>query len=121
MSSLLLALLLSPAEPVVAADAIFVNGRVWTVDAARPEGRAVAGWSGRVLKVGTDAEVKQLAGPQTKVIDLDGRRVVPGFYDSHAHLLGGGQQLSRVELKDAKDEAEFGRRLAEFDKNTPRD
>ena len=46
---------------------------------------------------------------------------MPGFYDSHAHFLGGGQQLARVELKDAKDEAEFGKRLAEFDKNTPRD
>jgi hypothetical protein len=109
------------AEPVVAADAVFVNGKVWTVDAAKPEVQAVAVWRGRVLKVGTDAEVKQLAGPNTKVIDLQGRRVVPGFYDSHAHFLGGGQQLARVDLKDAKDEAEFGKRLAEFDKKTPRD
>jgi predicted amidohydrolase YtcJ len=117
-----LLLLLTPtAEPAVAADVVFVNGRVWTVDAAKPEAQAVAVWRGRVLKVGTDAEVKPLAGPGTKVIDLGGRRVVPGFYDSHAHVLGGGQQLSRVELKDAKDEAEFGKRLAEFDKNTPRD
>jgi predicted amidohydrolase YtcJ len=73
------------------------------------------------MKVGTDAEMKALAGPDTNVIDLGSRRVVPGFYDSHAHFLGGGQQLARVDLKDAKDEAEFGKRLAEFDKNTPRD
>jgi len=115
-------LLLTPiTEPAVAADAVYVNGRVWTVDPAKPEAQAVAVWRGRILRVGTDAEVKALAGPRTTVIDLAGRRVVPGFYDSHAHVLGGGQQLARVELKDAKDEAEFGRRLAAFDKSTPRD
>jgi predicted amidohydrolase YtcJ len=122
MSCVLFLSLLTPAaEPVVAADAVFVNGRIWTADPERSEAQAVAVWRGRVLKVGTDAEVKALAGPRTKVIDLGGRRVVPGFSDSHAHVLGGGQQLSRVELKDAKDEAEFGKRLAEFDRNTPRD
>ena len=77
--------------------------------AARAE--AVAVWRGRIIKVGTDAEVRQLAGPRTQVIDLKGRRVVPGFYDSHLHLVGGGSSLSQVALKDAKDEAEFGRRL----------
>jgi predicted amidohydrolase YtcJ len=110
-----------PAEPTVAADLVFVNGKVWTVDAAKPEAQAVAVWRGRILKVGTDDEVKQLVGPKTKVVDLSGRRVVPGFYDSHAHFLGGGQQLARVDLKDAKDEAEFGKRLREFDQKTPRE
>lgn len=53
----------------------------------------------------------KLAGPNTKFLDLKQRRVVPGFHDSHLHLLSGGLQLSRVSLKDAKDEAEFGKRL----------
>ena len=39
---------------------------------------------------------------------MRGKRVVPGFYDSHVHLLGGGLQLARVELKDAPDAATFG-------------
>src|SRR3974377_2141026 len=122
MSALLLAAALScGAKPGIAADAVFVNGKVWTVDPAKPEGPAVAVWRGRILKVGTDEELKQLVGSNTKVIDLQGRRVVPGFYDSHVHFLGGGQSLARVDLKDAKDEAEFGRRLVEFDKRTPRD
>ncbi len=117
-----LLLLLTPvAEPVVAADAIFINGKVWTVDSAKPEAQAIAVWHGRILKVGTDAEVKQLAGTATKVFDLGGRRVIPGVYDSHVHFLAGGLSLSRVDLKDAKDEAEFGKRLAEFDRTTPRD
>lgn len=122
MCALLVCLLFSVgAEPPVAADAVYINGKVWTVDAAKPEAQAIAVWRGRIIKVGMNADVKQLIGPGTKVIDLAGRRVVPGFYDSHAHFLGGGQQLASVDLKDAKDEAEFGRRLKEFDQKTPRE
>ncbi|MBA4062655.1 MAG: amidohydrolase [Isosphaera sp.] len=122
MSSLLVLSLLAPAaELSVAADAVFVNGKVWTGDVRKPEAQAIAVWRGRVLAVGTDAEVKALAGPTTNVVDLGGRRVVPGFYDSHVHVLGGGLSLARVDLKDAKDEAEFGRRLAAFDKDLSRD
>lgn len=109
------------ADPVVSADTVLVNGKVWTGDATSPSAEAVAVWRGRVLKVGTTADVKALAGPTTQVIDLKGRRLTPGFHDSHLHFLGGGLLLSRVNLKDAKDEAEFGRRLVEFDKNLPRD
>src|SRR5436190_5572209 len=107
MCSLLFLSLLTPAaEPVVAADLVVHNGKVWTGDAQKPEAQAVAVWRDRVIKVGTDAEVKALAGARTKVIDLKGGRLVPGFYDSHLHFLGGGMSLSRVDLKDAKDEAE---------------
>jgi predicted amidohydrolase YtcJ len=109
------------ADPTVAADLVLVGGKVWTVDAAKPEAEAVAVWRDRIVKVGTEAEVKTLVGPHTKVIDLKGRRVVPGFYDSHVHLLGGGQSLAQVDLKDARDETEFGRRLKEFDDKLPRD
>ncbi len=105
----------------VQADLVLVNGKVWTVDAAKPQAEAIAVWRDRILVVGTDAEVKALAGPATRVIDLRGRRVVPGFHDSHVHFLMGGESLAQVDLKDAKDEAEFGRRLAEFDKKLPRD
>ena len=113
--------LLLLAAPPVAADLVLTNGKVWTGDPARPEAQAVAVWRDRVLAVGTDDEVKPLVGPTTRVIDLNGRRLVPGFYDSHVHWLGGGRSLSEVDLKDAKDEAEFGRRLVEFDKKLPRD
>ncbi len=103
-----------------AADLVLVGGKVWTGDKARPEAEAVAVWRDRILAVGGDVEVRALAGPGTRVIELHGRRVVPGFNDSHVHLLGGGTDLSRVALKDAADEAEFGRRLREFDAKLPR-
>ena len=104
-----------------AADLVLINGKIWTVNKAQPEAEAIAVWHGRILAVGKNVEVQALAGPATRVIDLRGRRVVPGFYDSHIHLLGSGQRLSEVALKDAADEAEFGKRLAEFDRKLPRD
>jgi predicted amidohydrolase YtcJ len=109
------------ANPPVAADLVVTGGKFWTGDPTQPEARAVAIWQGRILKVGSQEEINALVGPNTKTIELRGQRVVPGFYDSHVHMLGGGAQLSRVELKDAKDEAEFGKRLKEFDAKTPRD
>jgi predicted amidohydrolase YtcJ len=108
-------------EPLVTADVVLTNGKVWTVDPAKPEVEAVAVWHGRILAVGSKDQIEKLAGPKTHVIDLKGHRVLPGFYDSHAHLLGSGLRLSEVALKDAKDETEFGRRLQEFDKKLPRD
>jgi predicted amidohydrolase YtcJ len=122
MTSLfLLSTFLLTAEPLVSADLILKDAKIWTGQAKQADAEAMAIWKGRILKVGTNAEVEAFAGPKTRVIALQGKRVVPGFYDSHVHLLGGGQQLARVELKDAKDEAEFGKRLKEFDEKTPRD
>jgi predicted amidohydrolase YtcJ len=105
----------------VTADLVLHNGKLWTVDKSRPEVEALAVWRGRILAVGNNADLKPLIGPDTKVIDLQKRRVLPGFHDSHVHVLNAGLGLSRVELRDAKDEAEFGRRLREFDKKLPRD
>src|SRR5262245_44816393 len=107
--------------PPVSADLVVHNGKIWTVDKQHPEVQALAVWHGRIIAAGTDADIKALIGPQTKVIDLEGRRVLPGFHDSHVHFLGSGMRLAEVQLKDAKDEAEFGRRLKEFDQKLPKD
>jgi predicted amidohydrolase YtcJ len=104
-----------------APDLILVNAKIWTVDRAKPEAEAVAIWRDRILVVGSTADIRKLADAKTRILDLDGKRVVPGFHDSHVHLLSSGTGLSRVDLKDAKDEAEFGKRLREFDRKLPRD
>jgi predicted amidohydrolase YtcJ len=103
----------------IAADLVLTGGRIWTVNQAQPEAEAVAAWRGRILFIGRDAEARTLVGPRTRVIELKGRRVLPGFYDSHVHLLSGGIGLARVALKDAQDEEDFGRRLREFDRKLP--
>ncbi len=121
----LLPALIAPGQPLppspVKADVVLVGGKIWTGEKDRSEVQSLAVWNDRILHVGTDAELAPLIGPKTQVIRLNGKRVVPGFHDSHLHFLSGGQQLGQVDLKDAKDEAEFGRRLQEFDKKTPRD
>jgi predicted amidohydrolase YtcJ len=103
------------------ADLLLTNARIWTVNPAQPAAEAVAIAGARVVAVGKDADLRPLAGPKTRVLDMHGRRIVPGFYDSHVHLLGSGLRLAEVALKDANDEAEFGRRLREFDRRLPRD
>ncbi|MCK6481616.1 MAG: amidohydrolase [Planctomycetaceae bacterium] len=72
------------------ADLVLRNGRITTMDPARPEVSAVAVGEGRFVAVGTDAEVAGRIGPSTKVLDLGGRRVVPGLNDSHLHVIRGG-------------------------------
>ncbi len=103
------------------ADLVLTHGKVWTGCKDSPQAQALAVGQGRILFVGRENDVGRWVGPRTRTIDLHGCRVVPGLYDSHVHLLGAGQQLSRVSLKDCADEAEFGRRLQEFDRKLPRD
>ena len=104
----------------IAADLIVTNARIWTGCKSQPSAKSLAVWRGRILALGSTADMLRVAGPATRILDARGRRIVPGFFDSHLHLLGGGLQLSRVDLKSAKDEAEFGRRLQEFDRKHPR-
>lgn len=74
----------------VTADLILVNGRFSTLDRANPAPAAVAIADGRFLATGTEAEMRALAGPQTQILDLGGRRAIPGLIDSHMHIIRGG-------------------------------
>jgi len=100
LSTYFAAAMLAPAalEAQGAADLVLTNGRIYTVDNARPEASALAVRAGRIQFVGSDAEARVLAGPSTLVIDLHGATVVPGIVDAHAHLLGLGNTLQRVNL-----------------------
>jgi predicted amidohydrolase YtcJ len=74
------------------ADAIYRGGRIYTVDAARSWAEAVAISNGRFVAVGTAAEVAARVGPKTRVVELEGRMVLPGIHDMHAHPVDGGLQ-----------------------------
>ncbi|HEY7308879.1 MAG TPA: amidohydrolase [Gemmataceae bacterium] len=111
----------SDSAPVAAADLVVLNARIWTVNSSQPEAEALAVIRDRITAVGKSADVRRWIGPKTRVLDGKGRRIVPGFYDSHVHLLGSGLRLAEVALKDARDETEFGKRLREFDRKLPRD
>ncbi len=93
-------------------DLAIVNGRVWTGVPGAPEAQALAVAGDRLVAVGTDAEVRRLAGPCTRLLDAGGRRVVPGFHDAHTHFVSGGFALSGSELRQARSEAEFAAAVA---------
>jgi predicted amidohydrolase YtcJ len=71
-------------------DLLLVNGKFTTLDRSRPSATAVLVRDGRFAVVGDEAEVRAAAGAEFKVIDLDGRRVIPGLIDSHMHVIRGG-------------------------------
>ena len=72
------------------ADLILHNGRITTLDPKYPEAKNVAVRDGRL--VGVDDGESYERGPNTKVIDLNGRRVIPGLNDSHLHVIRGGSR-----------------------------
>jgi predicted amidohydrolase YtcJ len=76
------------------ADAILVNGKILTVDKQFSVREALAIRDGKITAVGSTAEVRKQAGPQTRVIDLQGRTVIPGFIDSHIHAIRAGQTFT---------------------------
>jgi predicted amidohydrolase YtcJ len=83
------------------ADLVLVNGRVVTVDESRPDAQAVAIVGDRIAAVGSDRAIRRQIGPDTRVIDLEGRLAVPGFIDGHAHFLGVGEALINLDLTRA--------------------
>ena len=96
-----------------AADLIIHNARVWTVDSSRPEGEAVAVLGDRIVAVGSNQDVDSWRGPNTRLVDAEGKRLLPGFNDAHVHFVDGGSQLDKVELNDATSAREFARRIGE--------
>ena len=76
------------------ADLVLTNGRIVTVDDRRPEAEAIAISKDRIQALGTADEIKSMIGPNTQVIDLQGKLAIPGFIESHGHFSGvGGSQL----------------------------
>jgi hypothetical protein len=89
------------------ADLVFVNGDVYTVDAARSWARAIAVKDARIVAVGTDDEVAVLRGPATEVVDLAGRMLLPGFQDAHVHPVFGGIDMLQCDLHDLVTKEEY--------------
>lgn len=92
---------ISPASSAAApADLVLTHGLVYTVDASRSWAEAVALRDGRIVAVGTDAEVRRLVAPATRVVDLGGRFVLPAFHDAHVHPVSAGVELGQCNLND---------------------
>jgi hypothetical protein len=81
-----------------AADLALTGGKIYTVDSARSWAEAVAIKDGRIVFVGSSADAKDFIGDDTKVVDLKGRMVVPGFQDAHVHPISAGVEASACNL-----------------------
>jgi predicted amidohydrolase YtcJ len=90
----ILTLLVAATTHAQTADTILVNGKIVTVDAPSSVREAIAIRGGKIVSVGTSAEVRKLAGPQSRVIDLQGRTVIPGLIDSHLHAIRAAQTFA---------------------------
>ena len=109
-----------PAAGAQTATLALINGHVVTVDSAKPEAEAVAIAGDRILAVGTNEEIRRHIGASTRVMDVGGRLVIPGFIEGHGHLLGLGDTKRRLDLTTARTWDEIVARVAAAARSVPR-
>jgi len=98
------------AEP---ADLVLRNGRIVTLDDRAPEAQALAARGGRIVAVGTTADLARYVGPNTQVIDLNGQFAMPGFIEGHGHFTGIGEGKLNLDLMNTKSWDEIVHMVAE--------
>jgi predicted amidohydrolase YtcJ len=86
--------------PAPAPDVILRGGTIYTLDGGRTSAEAVAIRQGRIVAIGTTADVSRLAAAGTRVVDLGGRFVMPAFHDAHVHPVSAGVELGQCNLND---------------------
>jgi len=101
-------------------DKIIVNGDIRTGDPWRSRAEALAVRGGRIFRLGSNEEIRALAREGTEIIDAGRAIVLPGFIDSHVHLVGGGFSLLSVSLRDASSKEDFIRRIAAAAREVPK-
>jgi predicted amidohydrolase YtcJ len=101
---LTLATLAPTLAPMLAqgADLVLRNGKIVTLDPGNPQAQAMAITAGKIVAVGSNAQIASQIQPSTKVIDLDGKLAVPGLIEGHGHFTGVGQMKMNLNLRDAK-------------------
>jgi len=120
MISLLLAITLFPfVRDKTWADVVFLNGEVLTMNDDSDVAEAIAIEGNRVLRVGSDRQIRRLVGPCTRVIDLKGRALLPGFEDSHIHFLSLAALENQIDLSGVKSIEEMTALLRERDRDIP--
>ena len=101
------------------ADLVLKNAKIWTVNEKQPEAEALAVQNGKIVAVGSAAEIEKYIGEKTHVLDAVGKRVVPGFTDAHTHFITGGQSLITIDLRDCENEQAFLDKLKAYADKLP--
>src|SRR5262245_3872437 len=97
-----------------AADLILHHGFIWTVDESKSQAEAVAVRGDRIIKVGGNEEVLALKGEHTRLIDLKGAFVTPGFNDNHVHFASAASFFWNLQLMDVHSDEAFVARVKEY-------
>ena len=103
------------------ASLVLKNGTIITMSRHKPKAQAVAIVNEKIAKVGTNDEVSPLIGPQTHVINLNGKTVIPGLIDTHIHVADFGKILSWLDLRHAKSILEVKEQIGRFVKKMPKE
>jgi predicted amidohydrolase YtcJ len=103
------------------ADLALRGGAIYTVDGARSWAQTIAIDDGRIVYVGTDAGAGDYIGPETQVVDLKGRMVVPGFQDVHIHPISGGIEANGCDLNAAANVEEYVATIKKYAEEHPND
>lgn len=98
---------------------IYFNGDIITVNDKEPIVDAVLVENGKIIKTGLKEEILKLKNEDTELVDLDGKTMLPGFIDSHSHIIAVAQTLMIVNLSDANSKEEFIATLKDYVKNNP--
>ncbi len=98
-------------DVLTSADLALIGGNILTMNSSQPIAEAVAVKGDRIIKVGTNDEIRQLVGKITRVVQLDGKTVVPGFIDTHIHVVDYGRLLNWLDLSDVRSIMELQKRL----------
>ncbi len=93
-----------------------LNAKIWTANPKQPYAEAIAVCNGYIHDIGTNQQIKAQITKKTKVIDASGKLIVPGFIDSHLHLIEGGIRLNSLQLRDVQTKGEFISAIANFAK-----
>lgn len=97
-----------------------VNGKIWTVNKNKPWTEAVAILGNKILATGSTSQMRNIAGSETRIIDLQGNFAMPGFNDAHLHFGDGALALQSVDLRDAKSETEFATQIKNYAATIPK-
>jgi len=101
-------------EPAAPAELLLTGAAVYTLDEAQPWAEAVAVSGGKIVGVGKSGEMKKFKGKATRVFDLTGRMVLPGFHDSHVHLVTGGMELAQCDLNGIETQEEVFSKIRRY-------
>jgi predicted amidohydrolase YtcJ len=99
--------------PGATADLVLVGGKVLTMEPNQPEATAIAVEADRIVAVGSDEEIRGMAAPNARIIELEGKTVVPGMMDAHVHFIGIGSRRLNIDASQAESKREIVEMVAE--------